>query len=146
MMAGQGSKTAAAPFPIETVLRDGTPVLIRPVQTEDKHLLAIGMEHLSKQSRYIRVPENEASVEVAVTVVDSHQGKGLGTLRLAALAQRATEIGVREFVAFVLSDNHRMLKVFKELGASTKFAAVGEVGIRISLFADATLLPADTRR
>ncbi len=123
MMAGQGSKTAAAPFPIETVDMSGTTSI------------PVGV------ARYIRMPENEASAEVAVTVVDSHQGKGLGTLLLAALAQRATENGVREFVAFVLSDNHRMLKVFKELGASTKFAAVGEVGIRIPLFADATLYP-----
>ena len=188
MMTDRSSTNAAAVFPIQTLLRDGTTVLIRPLQSDDKHLLEIGLEHLSKESRYfrffstvselsekslrqfteidhvnheaigaldiskapgnpvgvaryIRMPELESTAEVAVTVIDSHQGKGLGTLLLAFLSQRAIENGIREFAAIVLRDNHRMLDVFKELGASTKFAAAGEVDIRIPLFADATLYP-----
>ncbi len=42
------------PQPIKTCLRDGTPILIRAVEPEDKHLLEIGFEHLSDRSRYFR--------------------------------------------------------------------------------------------
>jgi RimJ/RimL family protein N-acetyltransferase len=188
MMADQDSTFPLAKFTIETALRDGTPVRMRPVQPDDKHLLEVGMEHLSKESRhfrffgpvsvlsekllgqfteidhvnheavgaldiggtpanpigvvrYIRMPEQQTTAEVAVTVVDSHQGKGLGTLLLAFLAYRATENGITEFAATVLSENHRMLKLLRELGASTKFGAAGEVDIRVPLFVDATLYP-----
>lgn len=38
----------------QTTLRDGTPVLIRPVGPDDKHALETGLEHLSSRSRYFR--------------------------------------------------------------------------------------------
>ncbi len=187
-MADQSSTIPLAQFTVETALRDGTPVRMRPVQPDDKHLLEVGMKHLSEESRYfrffrpvsalpekllcqfteidqvnheavgaldigetpgnpigveryIRMPEQETTAEVAVTLVDSHQGKGLGTLLLAFLAQRVIENSIGEFAAIVLSDNHRMLGLFKKLGASTNFAAAGEVDVRIPLFADPTHYP-----
>ena len=187
-MAGQSSIDVAAAFPIQTVLRDGTPVLIRQIQPEDKHLLEIGLEHLSPQdrhsrffgpvsklsdkvlrqfteidhvtheamialdisetpgnpvgvARYIRIPGTNSYFEVAVTIIDNHQGKGLGTLLLAVLAHRTTENGITDFTASVLGDNHRMLELFKELGATTAHATAGEMDILIPLFADATLYP-----
>ena len=36
------------------VLDDGTPVLIRPIRSDDKGLLQEGIQHLSPQSRYLR--------------------------------------------------------------------------------------------
>lgn len=92
-------------------------------------------------ARYIRMPHEPTAAEVAVTVADSHQGKGLGTLLLAFLACRAVENDVAEFCAFVLGDNHRMLDVFKELGSTSEVAATGEVEVRIPLFADASSFP-----
>lgn len=38
----------------QTTLRDGTPVLIRPVGPDDKHALQTGLEHMSSRSRYFR--------------------------------------------------------------------------------------------
>jgi RimJ/RimL family protein N-acetyltransferase len=38
----------------ETLLRDGTPVLVRPIRPEDKELLRRGFERLSEESRYRR--------------------------------------------------------------------------------------------
>jgi GNAT superfamily N-acetyltransferase len=40
--------------PLTTALRDGTRVLIRPIEPEDKALLTAGFEQLSEQSRYRR--------------------------------------------------------------------------------------------
>jgi hypothetical protein len=38
----------------EFTLRDGTPVLLRPVQRDDKDLFLEGFKHLSLESRYLR--------------------------------------------------------------------------------------------
>ena len=89
-------------------------------------------------ARYIRMAEKTSSAEVAVTVVDSHQQRGLGTLLLAYLACRAIGNDIEEFFAVVLADNYRMLEVFTELGSSKKLTSEGEVEVRIPLFADAT--------
>lgn len=40
--------------PIQTRLRDGTPVLVRMVETSDKEAFAEGMARLSARSRYLR--------------------------------------------------------------------------------------------
>lgn len=41
-------------FPIETQLRDGTPVHIRPIEAGDKHLLEVGLQQLSDEDRHFR--------------------------------------------------------------------------------------------
>jgi GNAT superfamily N-acetyltransferase len=50
---------------VETVLRDGTPVLARPIRPDDKQLLRDGFERLSEESRYRRfmAPVNELGDE-----------------------------------------------------------------------------------
>ncbi len=173
---------------IEAELRDGTAVLLRPVQPDDKHLLSVGMEHLSPQSRYfrffrplpeippnllrqfteidhvnheaigaldvsgadpvpvgvaryIRSPEEKAAAEVAVTVVDSHQGRGLGTLLLAAIAHAAVANGIDQLEAVVLSGNTKMLQVFRELAATMTRRAAGEVQVRLPLHPNASAYP-----
>ncbi len=90
---------------------------------------------------YIRMPHEPETAEVAVTVTDHQQGKGLGTLLLAILACRATANDITEFCAFVLGNNHRMLEVFRELGATTESGTGGEVEVRVPLFADAGRYP-----
>jgi RimJ/RimL family protein N-acetyltransferase len=64
-------------------------------------------------ARYVRErePDRAAIAEVSVTVVDEHQGRGLGAALLEALARRAAGEGVARFRAMVLSDNHRMLNL-----------------------------------
>jgi len=54
--------------------------------------------------------------EVAFTVQDDQQGRGLGTLLLEHLAAVAREQGIRRFFAEVLPGNRRMLAVFAEAG------------------------------
>jgi RimJ/RimL family protein N-acetyltransferase len=56
-------------------------------------------------ARFIRDQDDHASAEVALTVADGYQGRGIGTLLLGALAVAARVDGVKRFHARVLSDN-----------------------------------------
>ncbi len=61
-----------------------------------------------------RVAPDEA--EVAFTVQDDQQGRGLGTLMLEHLAVVARAHGIRTFSADTLPNNMRMLNVFRDAG------------------------------
>jgi acetyl coenzyme A synthetase (ADP forming)-like protein len=54
--------------------------------------------------------------EVAFEVDDAWQGRGIGTVLLAHLAQLAAARGVDTFTAVVHPSNHRMLQVFRDSG------------------------------
>lgn len=56
-------------------------------------------------ARFIRDEDDPASAEVALTVADAYQGRGIGTLLLGALAVAARVDGITRFHARVLSDN-----------------------------------------
>ena len=56
-------------------------------------------------ARFIRDEDDRASAEVALTVADAYQGRGIGTLLLGALAVAARVDGIKRFHARVLSDN-----------------------------------------
>ena len=53
--------------------------------------------------------------EVAVTVVDDWQGRGVATALLESLVERAREEDVERFVALVLSENTGALEMFSHL-------------------------------
>jgi GNAT superfamily N-acetyltransferase len=65
--------------------------------------------------RYIRGADSKRA-EVAFAVLDTHQGRGVGTLLLEHLARIARARGVEHFDADVLADNRQMLNVFEQSG------------------------------
>ena len=77
-------------------------------------------------ARYDRSPGGEEA-EVAFVVQDEFQGRGLGTVLLEHLAVIARRHGIRRFIADTLSDNHRMLSVFREAGFARKYSRSSEV-------------------
>ncbi|QYX55372.1 GNAT family N-acetyltransferase [Roseovarius sp. SCSIO 43702] len=83
-------------------------------------------------ARYIRIPDTPARAEVAVTIVDSHQRIGLGSLLLGTLAKLASRNGVSEFLAVVHKDNTAMLALFDALGGR-RTRIDGEMNYTISL-------------
>jgi RimJ/RimL family protein N-acetyltransferase len=171
------------PAPTETLsttLRDGSPVLIRPVTPDDKPILREAFTRLSERTRYrrfmrlvkelteadldyltridytthmawvavdptstdhpglgvaryIQLPHDPSIAEVAITVVDSHQGKGLGTILLSVIARSAIQRGIEAFVAHVLVDNAPMLNLFGDLGGTVKLDDAGVVAVRMPL-------------
>ncbi|MGR7026539.1 bifunctional acetate--CoA ligase family protein/GNAT family N-acetyltransferase [Geodermatophilus sp. URMC 62] len=65
--------------------------------------------------RYDRYPDT-TDAEIAFLVEDAHQGRGLGSVLLEHLAAAARERGLTRFVAEVLTQNARMVRVFLDAG------------------------------
>jgi acyl-CoA synthetase (NDP forming)/GNAT superfamily N-acetyltransferase len=74
-------------------------------------------------------PLDGRSSEVAFLVDDEFRGHGLGTLLLEHLAALACDRGIRWFEAEVLSENHRMLEVFRDAGFRVERRLEGEVQV-----------------
>jgi len=77
-------------------------------------------------ARYDRPPGAEEA-EVAFVVADEFQGRGLGTILLEHLASAARSHGIRRFTADTLSENFRMLHVFRDAGFARRFSRSAEV-------------------
>jgi RimJ/RimL family protein N-acetyltransferase len=162
----------------QTVLRDGSEVLIRPIQGADAPALADGFARLSPRSRqmrfltskaelsaaelryltevdhhdhealgavdhaagrgvgvarYIRSAEDARSAEIAVTVVDEWQGRGLGTELVAQLSQRALAEGIRRFTGLAAADNVAVARLARSIGADPVGTEAATVVYEISL-------------
>jgi acetyl coenzyme A synthetase (ADP forming)-like protein len=62
------------------------------------------------------IASGKGRAEVAFTISDEFQGRGLGTILLGQLAAVASANGIHLFEADVLSANHKMIGVFRESG------------------------------
>jgi GNAT superfamily N-acetyltransferase len=147
-------------------LRDGTRILVRPLEPGDRDELARAYARLSPASRrlrffnpadalspdqldylthvdhqrhdaivavvvddedqpqegvgvarWVRLVEEPTKAEVAVTVLDEYQRRGVATLLLGTLAERAIDQGITTFVARVLWENLSWLESLRALGA-----------------------------
>jgi protein lysine acetyltransferase len=67
--------------------------------------------------RWIRSNDDPAVAEIALTVVDAYQRRGLGTALLKLLAESALPRGVRWFEATVLGENQPMQALLRAFGA-----------------------------
>ncbi len=66
--------------------------------------------------RYDTRAAPDGSAEVAFAVVDAEQGRGIGARLVSQLTSYAREQGIKAFRAFVLADNHAMIRVFRNAG------------------------------
>jgi RimJ/RimL family protein N-acetyltransferase len=143
-------------------LRDGSEVLIRPVQSTDAPLLAEGFARLSPASRwmrfltpkkqlssaelsyltdldhhdhealgaldrsdgrgigiarYIRQADDPQAADIAVTIIDDWQGRGLGSELLARLSDRARQEGIHRFIALVAAENAPVAAMLRKVCA-----------------------------
>jgi GNAT superfamily N-acetyltransferase len=83
---------------------------------------------------YVRDGRRPDAAEVAVTVVDEWQGRGLGTLLLEVISARALDEGVGTFTALMLARNQAMMDLFERLGPVRVVGrAAGTVEIEVAI-------------
>jgi len=138
------------------VLKDGSTVAVRPVDSHDEAALTAFYSNLSPESlafRFFASPQDIADVakrlvisnyesqfgliatsgnlivghsvyivtggrraEMGIAIANEFQGRGLGLLLFAQLADAAAHNGIEVFEAVVRADNHRMLDMLRESG------------------------------
>jgi GNAT superfamily N-acetyltransferase len=91
-------------------------------------------------ARYARVPGEPEVAEAAVTVIDDHQRRGLGTLLLQALGAVALENGIKRFRGYALAENRPIREITE--GAVVTHEAPGVLRIEVDLPAQAEELRA----
>ena len=63
-------------------------------------------------ARFVRLAEDPHAAEVAITVADDWQARGLGSMLSEQLASEARRLGIRRFTATMAADNlpaHRLM-------------------------------------
>ncbi len=97
------------------------------VAIHDDEMIAVGRYDLIEDEESTGVKEAESETagesdgsdgvaEVAFLVEDAYQGRGIGTHLLRLLSAHARLHEVTRFRAFVLAENERMLRVFRDSG------------------------------
>jgi RimJ/RimL family protein N-acetyltransferase len=86
--------------------------------TDREALVALVVDEIVAVARFDRIGRGPVA-EIAFVVADEWQGRGLATLLLAKLADRAGAVGIDRFVAETLSHNDAMLAVFRHAGYPT---------------------------
>ena len=66
-------------------------------------------------ARYVRDRDRPDVAELAVTVIDDWQGRGLGTLLLEVISARARQEGITRFTGLMLATNKEMMDLLQEL-------------------------------
>ena len=85
--------------------------LVATTGTDSRVIAAAGWE---------RQPDCPEKAELALEIADAMQGQGLGTILVGQLAEAGNEVGVQVLEAEVLSENHLMVKVFRDSGFPVK--------------------------
>jgi EmrB/QacA subfamily drug resistance transporter len=84
-------------------------------------------------ARYVRDAEDPQAAEIAVTIVDDWQSRGLGTELLAQLCDRARQEGIRRFTALVAADNAAVAALLQNMSAELVRYGPGTVEYEIGL-------------
>jgi GNAT superfamily N-acetyltransferase len=72
-------------------------------------------------ARFVALPDEPGAAEVAVTVTDRFQGRGIGRLLLDALGDSATRAGVTTLVYLADPTNRPVLRLLRSLGVGLSF-------------------------
>lgn len=149
LFAGLGDRSLAFRFFSGAVnLDEAAQRMVAVDQKRSFGLVALrGEGNVVGHAVYVETVPGEA--EVAFAIGEPMQGRGLGTILLAHLAERAGECGIGTFVAEVMPQNHRMIDVFRDSGFAVATESVAG-GIRLafptSFSAEATARFADRDR
>ncbi len=68
------------------------------------------------ECRFVRLADRHDTADLAVTVVDARQGRGLDSALLGRLSERALKVEVEYFTAEILAENRTVLAILPSLG------------------------------
>jgi GNAT superfamily N-acetyltransferase len=83
--------------------------------------------------RYVRDAGDPGAAEIALTVIDDWQGRGLGTELLARLSYRGRQEGICRFTGVVSAGNVPMGMLMRNVGAAETSRSFGTVEYEIAL-------------
>lgn len=122
--------------------------LVRFSALNDRNHAAIGGFCLANKkpqpvgiARYVRLAVEEADAEIAITVVDEQQQRGVGTLLLGSLAKNAQENGVARFVALIDRKNTAMRGLMAAAGGEEDESSGPEVKVFLPIYQDPDRYP-----
>jgi RimJ/RimL family protein N-acetyltransferase len=78
-------------------------------------------------ARFVRDANDPTVAEIAFTVADAYQGRGIGTYLISALAIAADLDGIERFSARMLSDNGPMRAIMDRYGAVWQREDIGVI-------------------
>ena len=84
--------------------RDHVALVVEPFGYAERRLIAV--------ARFVRLKDDPEAADVAFTVADEWQDRGLGSLLGEKLSAKARPLGIRRFTATMASDNvpaHRLM-------------------------------------
>jgi RimJ/RimL family protein N-acetyltransferase len=84
-------------------------------------------------ARYVRDADDPQAAEIAVTVVDDWQGRGLGTELLSRLSDRARQADIHRFTALAAAENVAVAGLARKLGAYLAGRGPGTVEYEVAL-------------
>ena len=84
-------------------------------------------------ARWVRLHDEPAVAEGAVTVVDEYHGRGVGKTLLYVVARDAIAKGIRAFRAWIVGENTPILNILLELGAEPGKWEHGTMEVRVPL-------------
>jgi RimJ/RimL family protein N-acetyltransferase len=99
-------------------------LLDRLVDVDHEHhvaLAAIADGRLIGVARYVVSREDPDQADFAITVIDAHQGRGLGRALTETLASLAAARGLSRFTLDVHPENRVMLRLAASIGARLRF-------------------------
>ena len=86
-------------------------------------------------ARFVRVADAPDTAEIAVTVIERAQGRGVARQLLAALAPLARERGIQTFTMQVLAGNQRVRRMAKAMGAVARSSEAGVIAFYVPVSA-----------
>lgn len=90
--------------------------------------------------RFKRSKINSREAELALTVIDEYQDKGVGSILLGIMYYLAIKLDVDDFTGIIMSENTKLIGRFKELGA--QMTRIGsEYEMRLPVIKDFEALP-----
>ena len=89
-------------------------------------------------ARFVRDVADPTRAEVAVTVADDWQGRGVGKLLLERLSDRARAHGITHFTALVAADNRAMQALVSHIGRPARITHLADATFEYDIELGAT--------